>query len=147
MENIDLLIKTLKENGNNHDYNGLLPKWYSNMIENYTGFELLKQLKNDFEEYYDNMLQNPDDENLELENAIIATIEALYGKPVDVDDVYSNLDKIYSEIYVGVSYTPEWPIQKANDNHNRYVDKHKHLTINNMTIKENNNEQKYIYGD
>ena len=98
MENIDLFIKTLKENGNNADYKGLLPKWYSNMIEYYTGFELLKQLKNDFEEYYDNMLENPDDENLELENAIIATIEALYGRPVDVDDVYSNLDRIYSEL-------------------------------------------------
>ena len=98
MENIDLLIKTLKENGNNSDYKGLLPKWYSNMIKHYTGFELLKQLENDFEEYYDNMFENPDDENLELENAIIATIEALYGKPVDVDDVYNNLDKIYSEL-------------------------------------------------
>ena len=100
MENIDLLIKTLKENSNNHDYKCLLPKWYSNMIEYYTGFELLKQLKNDLEEYYDNMLENPDDENLELENAIIAIIEALYGKPVDVDNVYNNLDKIYSELCV-----------------------------------------------
>lgn len=98
MENIDLFIKKLKENGDNYDYKGLFPRWYSNMTEYYTGIELLKQLKDNFEEYYDNMFENPDDENLELENAIIATMEALYGKPVDVDDVYSNLDKIYSEL-------------------------------------------------
>lgn len=100
MENIDLLIKTLKENGNNPDYKGLLPKWYSNMVEYYTGVELLNQLKNDFDDYYENKIENPDDDDLELETAIVATIEALYGNPVDVDDIYSNLDNIYSELCV-----------------------------------------------
>ena len=41
MENIDLLIKTLKENSNDPNYKGSLPRWYSNMIKYYTGFELL----------------------------------------------------------------------------------------------------------